>query len=227
MGKRHELRKKRIQKSRKKRNVILITVITFAVLVSVFIIYQSLKPVGEIKALEPVSRPETDGLTMGNPNASIVVEEFADFQCVVCYQFWKSMEKEFIAKYIATGDVFLKFVPFSFIGEESVQATEAALCADEQGQFWNYHDMLFLNWNGENTGNFSDKRLVAFASAIGLDENNFKSCLSSNRHNKEVQDGLKLGRSAGVTGTPTFSVNGQLVYANELFSKLDELLGKQ
>ena len=105
-----------------------------------------------IKLLEEKTRPETNGLTMGNPEAKIVVEEFSDFQCIACYRFWTNFEPEFIEKYVATGDVLFKYVPFSFIGNESFQAAEAAYCAEEQGRFWDYHDMLFLNWNGENAG---------------------------------------------------------------------------
>ena len=224
MGKRQEIRKKRIQKQKNQRKVVLISVIVLAVLVTAFIVYQSTKPVGEIKVIEEKTRPETDGLTMGDPNASIVVEEFGDFQCIACYRFWQSSEQDLINNYVATGKVLLKFVPFSFIGEESFQAAEAAYCANEQGRFWDYHDMVYLNWNGENTGNYNDKRLIAFATSIGLDEASFRTCLTSNQYNSEVQAGVQYGRSVGVSATPTFSVNGQLVYSNELFSKIDELL---
>ena len=83
MGKRQEIRKKKIQKQQNQRKVVLISVIVLAVLVTAFIIYQSTKPVGEILTLEETTRPQTDGLTMGDPNAPVVVEEFGDFQCVV------------------------------------------------------------------------------------------------------------------------------------------------
>ncbi len=226
MGKRHEIRAKRIKKAQKQRRNILIAVITLSVLISAFVIYQSLKPVGEIKMIAEKTRPETAGLTMGNPAAPVVVEEYSDFQCIACYRFWKNYEEDFINRYVATGDVLFKYVPFSFIGNESIQAAKAALCAEEQGRFWDYHDTLFLNWNGENTGNFSDKRLIAFAGAIGLNENDFRSCLKSNRYDKDVQEGLSKGRSAGVNATPSFIVNGKLVYSDALFSTIDGLLNK-
>jgi len=226
MGKRHEIRNKRNMKVKKQRLYLLVSVIVVSLLISAFVIYQSLKPVGEIKMMENRTRPETAGLTMGNSNASIVVEEFSDFQCIACFRFWSNFEDDFINRYVATGDVFFKYVPFSFIGNESFQAAEAAYCAEEEGKFWDYHDLLFNNWNGENAGNFSDKRLVAFAAELGLNEGDFRSCLNSNRYNDEVQEGLRYGRSLGVSATPTFSVNGQLVYGDTLFSTIDGLLGK-
>src|SRR5690606_22400224 len=131
------------------------------------------------KMIAEKTRPETSGLSMGNPAAPIVVEEFSDFQCIACFRFWQNYEEDFISRYVATGDVLFKYVPFSFLGDESIQAAEAAYCALDEGKFWDYHDTLFLNWNGENTGNFSDKRLVAFAGALGLDEGNFRTCLNS------------------------------------------------
>ena len=226
MAKRHKIRKKRIKKVQKQRNTLLITVIALAILISAFVIYQSQKPVGEIKMITEKTRPENSGLTMGNPAAAVVVEEFSDFQCIACSRFWQNFEEDFITRYVATGDVLFKYVPFSFIGNESIQAAKAALCANEEGKFWDYHDTLFLNWDGENVGNFSDKRLVAFAGALGLNENNFRSCLNSNKYDKDVQEGLRIGRTAGVDSTPSFIVNGKLVHSDTLFSTIDEFLAK-
>ncbi|HSM26340.1 MAG TPA: thioredoxin domain-containing protein [Anaerolineaceae bacterium] len=226
MGKRQDIRNKREKKVKQQRTIVLVSVIVVSLLITAIVIYQSQKPIGEIKIIEEKPRPETNGLTMGNPNAPIVVEEFSDFQCVACYRFWQNFEPEFIDRYVSTGDVLFKYVPFSFIGNESFQAAEAAYCAEEQGRFWDYHDMVFLNWNGENNGNFSDRRLVAFAEAIGLEGNSFQTCLNSNRYNNEVQEGLRYGRSLGVNATPTFSVNGEVVFGDTLFSTIDALLNK-
>lgn len=226
MGKRQEIRNKRLKKVQSQRKVILISVIALSLLISAFVIYQSQKPIGEIKQFEEKARPETNGLTMGNPDAAIIVEEFSDFQCIACFRFWSNFYEDFINQYVTTGDVLFKYVPFSFLGNESIQSAEAAYCAEQQGKFWDYHDMLFLNWNGENAGNFSDKRLVAFAGTLGLDENNFRSCLNSNRYNADVQEGLRYGRSQGVSATPSFTVNGNLVYSDTLFSTIDGLLGR-
>jgi protein-disulfide isomerase len=226
MGKRQEIRDKREKQAKRKKLIILVSVIFVSLLITSFVIYQSLKPIGEIKIIEEKTRPETNLLTMGNPRAEIVVEEFSDFQCIACYRFWLNFEQDFIDQYVATGDVLFQYVPFSFIGNESFQAAEAAYCAAEQGRFWDYHDMLFLNWDGENVGNFSDRRLVAFAEAIDLETNSFQTCLNSNQYNDEVQEGLRYGRSLGVNATPTFSVNGQIVFGDTLFATIDELLAK-
>ncbi len=71
--------------------------------------------------------------------------------------------------------------------------------------------MLFANWNGENQGAFSDKRLVAFAETLGLDMNDFNECFQGNKYQDEINQDLAKGRQAGVNSTPSILVNGNQV----------------
>lgn len=225
MGKRQEIRKRRNQKVARQQRMVLAIVLIFAIVITAIIVIQSLKPVGEIKPLVAHNRAQTEGLTMGDPNAPITVEEFSDFQCVACSQWWQGYEQDFIDKYVATDKVYYIYRPFSFIGPESLRAAEAAYCANDQGEFWPYHDMLFSNWNGENVGNFSDDRLIAFGASIGLNEKEFKACLSSNKYESEVKQGVVYGNQKGLQGTPSFLINDQkLVNAGELYSTLDAII---
>lgn len=98
-------------------------------------------------------------------------------------------------------------------GSESRRAAEASECANEQGQFWPYHDILFANWQGEGVGAFRDVRLKAFADRLGLDTAQFNACFDSGRYAQAVRDDTALGASQGVTGTPAIFVNGQRVNA--------------
>jgi protein-disulfide isomerase len=95
--------------------------------------------------------------------------------------------------------------------KESDQAANASLCAAEQGRFWDYHDMLFANWNSENAGAFTDKRLVAFAESLGLNLTDFNACFDDNKYKDQIAKDLADGKSAGVTGTPSLFVNGVIV----------------
>jgi protein-disulfide isomerase len=70
---------------------------------------------------------------------------------------------------------------------------------------------LFANWNGENEGNFNPSRLISFAEAIGLNEDDFTACVNEGRHADEVQASFELGATMGVTGTPTVFVNGEQI----------------
>jgi protein-disulfide isomerase len=85
------------------------------------------------------------------------------------------------------------------------------MCAEEQDLFWEYHDILFANWNGENVGAFSDERLMAFAETLGLDMETFTSCFEENRYQDEIQADYELGLEMGVSGTPSVFVDGQQI----------------
>ena len=82
------------------------------------------------------------------------------------------------------------------------------MCAMEQGRFWDYHDMLYANQQGENKGAFNDKRLLTFAEALGLDMSAFKQCFDENRYEEQINQDFEQGLQLNVTGTPTVFVNG-------------------
>ncbi len=148
---------------------------------------------------------------MGDPNAPVTVYEYADFQCPACGHFAQQYKPKIEEDYIKAGKVRLVFKNFAFLGQESVWAAEAAYCAAEQGGFWAYHDKLFANQRGENRGAFSKSNLVRFARELGLKVEDFQSCLDSGRYRQKILDELQEGQAAGVTATPSFIVNGQLV----------------
>lgn len=109
---------------------------------------------------------------------------------------------------------------FAFLGPESTQAAAAAECAREQGQFWQYHDVLFANQRGENAGAYRTQALEAFAAALGLDEAAFGECLSSGRYEDVVASETAEGQERGVRSTPTIVVNGEMVEGAVPFSQL-------
>ncbi|MAU00589.1 MAG: hypothetical protein CL608_25880 [Anaerolineaceae bacterium] len=110
------------------------------------------------------------------------------------------------------------------IGPESIRAAEAAACANEQGQFWPYHDTLFANQRGENQGAFRDDTLQAFAAALGLDEAAFNACLDSGRYRDEVQAETAAGQERGVRSTPTLFINGEKVEGAIPFDQLQPMI---
>lgn len=96
-------------------------------------------------------------------------------------------------------------------GRESRNAAQASECANEQGQFWPYHDYLFANVKGEGVDSFRDSNLKAFAASAGLDTAQFNACYDSGKYASVVTDNETLGRNLGVTGTPTIFVNQRRV----------------
>ena len=95
--------------------------------------------------------------------------------------------------------------------KESDQAANASMCAAEQGRFWDYKEILFANWDGENQGAYADRRLLAFAESLGLEMDGFKKCFNSNTYQTQIDKDFSDGLATGVESTPSIFVNGELV----------------
>ncbi|NWF81218.1 MAG: DsbA family protein [Chloroflexi bacterium] len=148
----------------------------------------------------------------GNPAAPVTVIEYADYQCPSCAYYDRNMAPIIARDYIDTGKIQFVYheVPLNS-HQHAVAAAEAARCAGDQGQFWQMHDMLYLNQ--EQWSPLSTVRNVysGYAGQLGLDRAAFDACMSAGTHTAVVTAAAETAFAAGVTGTPTFSVNGQLV----------------
>lgn len=163
-----------------------------------------------------------DDPSVGPKEAKVVVIEFGDFQCPYCKEEAPIIRK-IMEKY--KDKVLFVFRDFPLPGHGAAQkAGEAAECADEEGLFWYYHDTLFLNQDKLD----KEENLVLLAEELGMDKTKFSECLNSGRYEKEVKKDFQDGILAGVKGTPTFFINGQLiagVVSEEFWTKtLDYLL---
>ena len=174
-----------------------------------------------------VNVSEDDDPALGNPNAKVIMIEFSDFQCPFCGRFFSQTLPQIKEDYIKTGKVKFVYRDFPFLGQESEWAAEAAECAKEQGKFWQYHDYLFENQQGENGGAFSKDNLKKFAQGLGLDTSQFNGCLDSDKYIDEVRKDLSDGRVAGVTGTPTVFINGIRVVGALSFSEYQKVIEQE
>lgn len=157
---------------------------------------------------------------LGEKQAKVTIIEFADFQCPFCKRLFDESILQIKKDYLDTGKAKLYFRHFAFLGEESNWAAEASECANEQGQFWQYHDYLYKNQGGENVGAFSKDNLKGFAAALGLNTSQFNTCLDSGKYTKAVQDDVSAGQTAGVTGTPTLFINGIMLVGAEPYANI-------
>lgn len=151
-----------------------------------------------------------DDPVKGNPDAEVIIVEFSDFQCPFCLRFYDQTLPLIQKNYIDTGKI--KFVyrdfPIDNLHPNARPAHIAAECADEQGKFWDYHDILFERvdeWQRLPMTNLGDK-FVAYADELELEQSSFISCLESPTIAQEVQTDYLDGGRYGVTGTPAFFV---------------------
>lgn len=220
MSKNKEIQKKRRQHQRRQQLLIMggVVVVALGLIGFTFAraVYENSQPIGEIKPIERVDYPFAQGKVLGSSAATVVIQEFADFQCPFCGEFSRSVEAELIASLVKTGKVRYEYHHYIVVdgnvgGGESRRAAEASECANDQGQFWNYHKLLFANQKGEGQGAFSDRRLKAMAETLSLDTAAFNACFDSGKFTQAVLADERLARSLGVNSTPTLFVNGQQV----------------
>jgi protein-disulfide isomerase len=178
-----------------------------------------------------------DGVSLGSPDAPVVLVEFADMQCPFCQKAATDVLPVLIDEYVRPGDVRLVFTGLSFIGPDSEKALRAVLAAGDQDKLWNVADLLFLNQGGENDGWVTDELLRAAGTAVpGLDVDEMLAFMDSEAVTGAMAAAAQDANAVGVNSTPTFFVgptDGQVkrIEFSELdpdvFRKaLDEQLGR-
>ena len=165
----------------------------------------------------PTIQPQNVVLTLdgdpakGDRNARLVLVEFTDYQCPFCARHVRETLPQIETEYVKTGK--LRYVsrefPLESIHPQAFKASEAALCAGDQGKYWEMHDRLFANQRA-----LAPAQLTSYAQAVGLDEAKFTKCLEAGTKAAKVRKDLAEGVKAGVTGTPAFflgTVDGSTV----------------
>jgi protein-disulfide isomerase len=146
---------------------------------------------------------------LGAKDAPVVVEEFASFSCPHCYDWHNDVFKNLQDK-IQAGQVKFVYIPLTNIGSfNSEPMAKAAICAGEQGKFWEMQDVLF-DWQARyGQGSNDTRRLSKGAGELGLDTGAFDSCMSSSATQDKIKAAADDATIRGVAGTPTVFVNGQ------------------
>jgi protein-disulfide isomerase len=150
---------------------------------------------------EPRKQVEAKGPSRGPDKAPVTLVEFSDFQCPFCSKAHDTVEQVMQTYGGKVRLVFRQF-PLNF-HQNAAKAAEAALCANDQGKFWEYHDVLF-----KNQQSLEIPQLKEHAKTLGLEASSFQACLDTSKHKKAVDDDLAAGQKVGVNGTPAFFING-------------------
>ncbi len=155
--------------------------------------------------LEPLRfAVQADGFpTLGPVDAPVTIVEFSDFECPHCARVGPTL-KQIAEEYGDKVRLVFRNFPLPNVHNAAQDASEAALCAADQGKFWEMHDAIFAD-----QGNLSVPRLKEIAGSLGLDQPRFDKCLDSHMHADKVAADVRDGARAGVTGTPAFFINGR------------------
>ena len=156
---------------------------------------------------------------LGEPQAPILIEEYSSFDCGHCGNFALETKKLLEEEYIKTGQVAIIFRSVGNLeGAPALQqAVEAVYCAGEQGEFWNYHDLLFANQVRlftNRTANIS-KTIGTFGEILDLNQIDFETCIAEGKYQELVNENRAAASELGISGTPSFVINGILLRGNQ------------
>lgn len=147
--------------------------------------------------------------SVGNPQAPVVIEQYSDYACKFCVDFWRDVMPDLKAEFIDTG--YVRYIYTDFITVGGQKAAEAVWCANEQGAFWQYHDAIYSR-SGLDRHRWSLPELhEVYAKELDLDEIQLVECFKEGRYRDLVADSHSEALGRGITGVPFFSINGKLV----------------
>lgn len=170
--------------------------------------------------LQRLDVPIANNPSMGPETAPITLIEFSDFECPFCQKWQKEVWPQIQKAY--SGKIRLVYRDFPLGGHPNAQsAAEAANCANEQGQFWAFHDKLL---SGKALG---QETYQSYAAELKLDLTRFRECTSSRRFQAEVEADFQFGANLGINGTPTFFINGIPLVGAQPFSAFKKIIDQE
>lgn len=208
------------------------SILVAAVMISGSLIYTRGSDNGQAQIApdEKVNVSADDDPVLGSDKAEVVIIEFSDFQCPFCRSFVEDTLPQLKKNYIDTGKAKLVYRDFPLSFHPGAEpAAQGAECAEDQGKFWEFHDIVFSEQAKQGTGtiNFGVKEVKQWADKVGLNAAEFNSCLDLGKYKEEVAKDADDGNKAGVSGTPTFFINGNRIIGAQPYSVFKSVIDKE
>ncbi len=166
----------------------------------------------QISAVGPAKGPE---------DALVTIVEFSDFECPFCSRVLPSL-RQVMENYSDTVRVVFRQFPLNSIHPRAQKAAEASLCADDQGKFWEMHDVMFEEQKSLEVAQLKEK-----AARLELDAEAFAACLDGDKYAEQVAADLSDGQAAGVSGTPAMFINGRFINGAVPYETLKEIIDRE
>lgn len=162
--------------------------------------------------------PNDPGRVEGNPAAPVTIVEFGDFQCPFCGRVEPTLA-DLLKKYEGRVKLAFRDFPLSAIHVHAEVAAEASRCAESQGKFWPMHDAMY-----SDQSKLTEPDLIETAARLGMNRDSFAACMKSGKYKAAIQQDLAAGRNAGVTGTPTFFINGRFLEGSVPSAQFEKII---
>ncbi len=194
-------------------NAKLIGIGAAAVILVVLVTVYGVSYMADFENARPTSNDDVKSLSLtdvpifGSHDAPVTIVEVGDYQCHMCKKWFEETRPLIIENYVNTGKVNLVFLDMPFLGADSIPASEATYCADDQGKYWEYHSMLFRYQEEIDDGWANANRLQAIALNLDLDIEQFDKCMTTDDHKPRINFNRQISVTEfGAKSTPTFMI---------------------
>ncbi len=165
-----------------------------------------------------------DFFHLGEESAPVTMVFYADYHCGFCHEFKEEVFPQIKEKYIDTGK--LLYIPKDFTTAGGDKAALAVRCAEEQGEFWSYNNLLYKNWN--EIGNWNNiQTFVRYAREIQLNEEKFEDCFQEEKYKDKIDSSSKEAVDQGAPGVPYFIINSQSRVGAGSFSDFEKIIEEE
>lgn len=206
-----------------------------AVLIALLLVFISMRQSAvniDLNSFENTQRLSALERQEGDPFAKIKMIEFSDFQCPYCKLFHEKLMPEIRKEFIDTGIATLEYYPMVFLGPDSINASKGAICAQDQNQFWFYHDLLFhIQTPDHNNGTYDRSSLFNLADYIYTQDKNFnlsefENCYDSGEVEVYLTQLEKQATEYGIQSTPTLVIEGVAIRGVQDISVYRQVIDK-
>lgn len=158
-------------------------------------------------------------ISVGSADAPVTLIEIFDFGCPHCRTYNDETEPLIEANYIENGDVQYVIFPYA-LQTATLPASNAAMCANDQGQYFEFKDALFNQFDEANY--LTRDSFMNAASSVDMDMDAFAACVDEQRHADTIQENIQIARDQRITSTPNFLVNGTRLEGAQPFSVFEQ-----
>ena len=163
-------------------------------------------PVPEAQTVEWTESMDEQGISVGDPQAPVVVREFADYQCPACARFAEAAAR-LKSNYVENGQVRYIFFDLPLQQPHAETAAQAARCAGDQGDYWGMHEHLFETQEDWSQASEAKPLFIDHVEALGLNTRRFRHCLRTGEKAEAVSNSREVAQEVGAARTPTVWVN--------------------
>jgi protein-disulfide isomerase len=171
--------------------------------------------------------PATVGVSFGAGDAPVVIEEYADYQCPYCGMVATLTMPQIMETYVETGKARFVFYDFPLHPGASQLGAEAARCAGDQDAFWPMHKVLMGRMREWGAQRNPRSEFREYANGLGLDGDALIDCLDSGKYRQVVLSSQMRARQLGLSGTPTFIINGRRVGSAMSFDQMSAIIEEE